>query len=256
MDSLNTILKMPERSLVNKKITKAFFKRNFDLTGSEMALLDDFSIVKAIDWLASVNPANSNVNFYKDEAYLFEEVQIIGVQTSVNDFERNQQRISDLIQKFIPYPILLCIWSENAFVLSTSDKKINQNDNSRRTIEKKYNTEQISITESTERQKAFLKGLAFAELDKTNLRTYYESYTQRIIALQTSELSGVYEPRSLYRTKSDLQRLEQIESLQNEIQLLQNQAKQETQLNQRVALNTQIQSKRKEIEQLKALITA
>ncbi len=57
------------------------------------------------------------------------------------------------------------------------------------------------------------------------------------------------------RTKTDVDRLEQIETLQKEITLLQNQAKKETQLKQRIKLNTEIQSRRKTIEQLKALIT-
>src|SRR5687768_2098149 len=101
MDALNTILEIPERCLVNKKITKAFFKRNFDLTSTEKALLDDFNAIAAIDWLASVSPASSNINPYKDQHYLFEEVQVITVYTSETDFERNRQRIEDLIQKYI-----------------------------------------------------------------------------------------------------------------------------------------------------------
>jgi Domain of unknown function (DUF4391) len=256
MDSLNIILQIPERSLVNKKITKSFFKRNFELSSSEKALLDDFNILTAIDWLASVSPDNSNINRFHDEHYFFEEVQIISVQTSELDFERNHHRIADLVQKYIPYPILLCIWHSHAFVLNTCDKKINQNDSSRRTIEKKHSTEIIGKSEYTVRQQAFLNSLGFPELDKTNLKTYYDSYTQRMIALQAAELSGVFTPRTRDRTQSDMEKLEKIETLQNEIQLLQNQAKKESQLNQRVALNKEIHEKRKQTEQLKALITA
>lgn len=256
MEALNTILQIPERCLVNKKITKAFFKRNFDLTSSEKALLDDFNAISAIDWLASVSPANSNINPYKDEQYLFEEVQVIMVHTSGDDFERVHHRIVDLIQKYIPYPILLCILNGRLFVLNACEKKINQNDSSRRTIEKKYSTEPIDQKETTERQHSFLNSLAFSELDKTNLKTFYDSYIQRMIALQAAGLSGVFTPRTKDRTQSDMEKLEKIDTLQKEIQVLQNQAKKESQLNQRIALNTQIQEKRKLIEQLKALITA
>jgi hypothetical protein len=256
MDALNTILQIPERCLVNKKITKAFFKRNFDLTSTEKTLLDDANAISGIDWLASVSPSNSNINPYKDEQYLFEEVQIIVVHTSGSDFEINHQRIADLIQKYIPYPILLCIRKDGTFVLNACDKKINQNDSNRRILEKKYITESIDKQETTECQQSFLSSLIFSELDKTNLKTYYDSYIQRMIALQAAELSGVFTPRTKARTQSDMEKLEKIEALQKEIQLLQNQAKKESQLNQRILLNTEIQNKRKLIEQLKALITA
>jgi hypothetical protein len=256
MDALNTILQIPERSLVNKKITKAFFKRNFDLTSTEKALLDDSNAISGIDWLASVSPSNSNINPYKDEQYLFEEVQIIVVHTSGSDFERNHQRIADLIQKNIPYPILLCIRQDGVLVLNVCDKKVNQNDSNRRIVEKKYTSESIDLQDATERQRSFLNSIAFSELDKTNLKTYYDSYIQRMIALQAAEVSGVFTPRTKERAQSDIKKLEKIETLQKEIQVLQNEAKRESQLNQRILLNTEIQNRRKLIEQLKALITA
>jgi hypothetical protein len=255
MEALNTILQIPERCLVNRKITKAFFKRNFDLTSSEKALLDDFNSISAIDWLASVSPANSNINSYKDEQYLFEEIQIIIAHTSGGDFG-NYQRIADLIQKYIPYPILLSIQYDGIFVLNACDKKVNQNDSSRRIVEKKYSTEVINLQEITERQESFLNSLAFSELDKTNLKTYYDSYIQKIIALQAADVIGSFVQRSLSRSVEDLLYINQIEALTKEIEVLQNKTKKETQLAVRVQINTEIQQKRKVIEQLKQLLTA
>lgn len=256
MDGLNNILKIPERSLVNKKITKAFFKRNFDLTITEKALLDDFPIISSIEWLASISPANSNINAYKDEHSIFEEIQVIVVHTSDVEFERNQQRITDLVQKYIPYQVLLCIMSSQLLVINACDKKINQNDSSRRTVEKKYSSEAIQLHHPTEQHQGFLQSLAFEELDKTNLKTCYESYIQRLIALQASAIIGAFVPRTQSRTQLDMQRLEQIEALSKDIETLQSKAQKETQLAARVQLNTEIQQKRITIEQLKNLLTA
>ncbi len=207
-----------------------------------------------MDWLASVSPANANITRYQDGQYLFEEVEIISVQSTGNDFDRNHPKIAELVQKYIPYPVVLCIYHDNGFVLNTCDKKINQNDSSKRTIEKRYIAGIINRAEPTEQQQAFLNSLAFPELDKTNLKTYYEAYSQRIIALQSASFSGLYTPRAQSRTQSDMDKLEKIEALNKEILILQNQAKKETQLSQRVELNTQIQQKRKQVEALKEFI--
>ncbi|MCO5948084.1 DUF4391 domain-containing protein [Mucilaginibacter flavidus] len=254
MDVINRILQLPERCLLNKKITKAFFKRNFDLTSAERSLLDDYNVIEAINWVATISPANSNIIAWKDEQYIYEEVQVITVQTTVDDFVRNKQKIAELIQKYIPYPIILCIYNDQAFVFNTFDKKINQNDSSRRTIDKRYFSEDISQSTPTKNQQDFLNSINFTNLDKTNLQTYYNAYTQRIISLQVASLSGVYIPRTHNRTQEDLKRLERIEELKKEIISLQNRAKKETQLNQRVQLNVAINDKRKEIERLTALI--
>lgn len=256
MDALNTILQIPERSLVNKKITKAFFKRNFDLTITEKALLDDAAIFQSIEWLACISPSNSNINAYKDEHSIFEEVQIIAVHTSDVDFEKNQQRITDLVQKYIPYPILLCIISSQLIVINACDKKINQNDSAKRAVEKKYSSDAIQLHHPTEQHKGFLQSLAFDELDKTSLKTCYESYIRQIIALQAATVTGVFTVGTRESTQRRVELLEKIDSLQKEIQLLQNQAINESQLNKRVVLNTRLQEKRKEAAQLIALITA
>ena len=248
MDALNTILQIPERCMVHKKITKAFFKRNFDLTTGEKSLLDDANAVIAIDWMASISPTSANIPFYKDGETIFEEIEIISVKTAETDFEKNHLKIAELIQKYIPYSILLYIKNEKSFVLNACDKKINQNDNAKRTIEKRYFSEIINQTSRTAQQVAFLQSLVFSGLDKTNLKTLYGSYIARIIALQAAQINGIFIPRTKSRSQSDMDNLEKIELLNKEIVLLQSQIKNESQLNQRVDLNLRIQQKRKLIE--------
>jgi len=241
--------------LVNKKITKAFFKRNFDLTAGEKKLLDDFSQLSQVDWLASVKPMNSNISEFTYEQSVFEEIVIISALTNDNDFDKNKQRIAELIQKYIPYHILLCIYNSTTFVLNTCDKRINQNDASKRTIERFYFTENINISVPTAKQKQFLKSLAFSELDKQNLKTFFDSYTSRLIALKASDFTGSFTIRTHDRSKQDVQYLEKITLLKSEIVTLQYQAKNETQLNIQVQLNAAIHDKRKEIKVLENLIT-
>ena len=255
-ERINDILQIPERCLLGRKLPKTFFKRNFDLTATEKKLLDDHGTVTAIDWLAVVSPANANISKFEAGQYLYEEVQVMCVQTSANDFDKNAPKIAELVQKYIPYPIVLCVYHDLGFVLNTCDKRINQNDNTRRTIEQRYFSEVIDVGNIVGTQGIFMDNLAFGKLDKTNLKTYYDAYSQAIIALQASIHSGTYTPRSKDRSDADLQTLQKMQTLQNEIVTLQSLAKKETQLNQQVAINIQVQEKRKEIQQLKTLITA
>lgn len=250
----NTILQLPERCVLNKKITKAFFKRNFELTTKEKALLDDVNMITSIEWVASLSPATSNINLYKDDDFLYEEVQVITIKSEATNFDKSYFKIIDLIQKYIPYPILAILYTDSQFIMNTCDKKINRNDSSLRTIDKSYHTEIIRLAEPTEAQQSFLNSLRFAALDKTNLKTFYDSYTQRIAALQMAAIKGSFTPRTQSRTAIDVENLERIATLEKEIAALQNLAKKETQLNQRIELNRRLQRKRIEIEQLKELI--
>ena len=250
------ILQLPPRCILDRKLPKTFFKRNFELTTSEQKVLDDPSIVAGIHWLASISPFNANITRFEDGQYLYEEVQIMAVQTATTDFEKNVPKIAGLVQKYIPYQILLWVYHNDEVVINTAEKRINQNDNTLRTIELQHFTLAISLNGSNKEQQDFLSSIAFAQLDKTNLKTYYNGYTQRIVSLKAASFSGIYTPRNRERTDKDLLAIQRIETLQAEITTLQNLAKKETQLSQQVAINLQVQEKRKQIQQLKTLITA
>lgn len=255
MNNINDILKIPDRCLLNKKVTKAFFKRNFDLTSADKSLLEDAHILMTIDWVASVSPSTANINAYTDDQNSFEEVQVIAVLTGDPNFDKNKQKIAELIQKYIPYPILLIISNGEKFVVNSCNKRINQNDQTKRTVDKRFFTEDIPVNDPTSEQKQFLDSIGFSGLDKTNLKTFYDSYTQRIIALHTAKLAGIFTPRTQSRTIEDMQHLERIDTLQSEISMMEKQVRKETQMSQKVLLNTQINQKRKEIEHIKTLIT-
>jgi len=251
---LTEILQLPESCIVNTKLTKAFFKRNFELTTIERKLLEDSSVFITMDLLASIKTANCNIQSFSNEQMQFVEILVIAVQTSEPDFDKNKQKIAELIQKYIPYPILLCIYSETQFLMNTCDKRINRNETNKRTVEKSYFTENIIRHTKEDRQKEFLNSLSFAELDKQNLKTVFDSYTSSMIALQAAQLTGNFTVRLYELSRQNILNLEKRALLESEIINLQNQAKKETQLNTQVLLNNAIQERRKEIKQLENTI--
>lgn len=251
---LNQIIKtlqLPESCLVNKKITKAFFKRNFELNSIERALLDDFSVVVAMEWIASISPLNANISPYLDQETTFEEIQVIAVQTTDDNFDKNKAKIADLINKYIPYHILLVVFDNTKSYWTCCLKRINVIDNNKRISDKRFIADNIDVINPSDKHTEFINNIAFGGLDKTNLKTLYESYIQQIVALQTADIIGEYKPRTNERTKQDVANLEKLDALNKEIVVLQNQAKKEVQLNIRVEINTQIQQKRKQVEQIK-----
>lgn len=254
LNNITNFLKLPESCIVSTKLTKAFFKRNFELTLSERKLLDDFSVVITLDIIASIKTNNSNLPAFSDEQMQYLEILVIAVETSNDEFDKNKINIAELVQKYIPYPILLCVYAENEFILNTCDKRINKNDVNKRTIENSYYTENIEVDTASEKQITFLRSLSFTGLDKQNLKTFYDSYTSRIIALQAAELTGIFTVRKNERSKQDVQHLENIARLNAEILTLQNQAAKETQISIQVRLNSEIHSKRKEIITLTNLL--
>lgn len=243
-------LHLPSKCLVNQKLPKAFFKRNFDLILSEKKLLADFSIIRAMEVLALINPETANITFYNDDTLSYEEIIILAVQTTSDQFESQKNKIIDLIHKYIPNPILLVIYDEKRMVVSVAEKRINSNDLTKRVIEKTYVTENIIYLTTTKAQDLFLSHLAFDKANKLDLRHYYNHFIQSIIGLQTAQINGTFVARSLNQSKENIVLLEQIERLKQQTTTLENTAKKETQIAEMVKWNAKIQQNRNQIKQL------
>lgn len=256
MQKLLDILNLPTDCLANQSLTKAFFKRNFDLLTPDNRLLDDPEMIVKMDIVATIKPENANIAPFNSHLATYEEILVLTIQTTPDNLAKQNQTIAHFIQKFIPYHLLLCMFTDDEFVLNTCDKHINQNDKNKRTLSKAYYTEHLRFSGPTKEQEAFMKSLNFNQLDKTNLKTLYDDYTCRMIALQTTQITGHFTVQRPERSKKEVECLERIEQLKAEIITLQNQAKKETQLNRQVELNTSVQTKRKEITYLTQQITA
>jgi hypothetical protein len=247
--SYNSIFNIPERSILDKKLTKAFFLKNFDLSAVEKKLLNNS--IQSMDWLASIKPTIANIATVVNSNYAYEEIQIFVCTVGDNQLNELADKCIVLMQKYIPYQMLVIIEDATHFVINASDKRINLNDISKRTIESYSTTKTLSKLHKNEITSSFFGALDFSKLDKTNMETVYKSYIQAIVQFQTASITGSFNKRSHSRTEEDMMLLANIETIEKEIVRLSNQIKKETQLNNRVYLNIEIQNQRKEIENIK-----
>ncbi len=245
---LHKTLNLPPTCLINQKLPKTFFKRNFDLTLSERKLLDDFSIIQQMEIVASINIETANISAYKDETVTYEEINIIAIQTTNEQFERQKNKIVELVQKYIPNPLILMIYDNQQMILNIAEKRINSNDTTKRVIEKLYTTTNITLPFDRTKHQDFIQSLGFEKANKLNLKNYYQHFIQCFIGLQTAQINGTFVARPYQRSKEDALILEEIEVLKETIFTLENQAKKETQVVEMVQLNTKIQELRKQIE--------
>lgn len=245
----NDILNIPMRSLINKRITKAFFLKNFGLTAVEKKLLN--KSIDSMEWMASIKPSNANIVKVKNDGYNYEEVQIMICTLRNGLLTANLDKCIVLFQKHIPYHILLIVEDENEFVINTCDKRINKADNSKRTIEQYFSTNTLSKLYKNEVITAFFNSLNFTNIDKTNMETTYVSYIKAIIQYKAASIVGKYVKRTKERSQEDMDNLIAIEKLEQEISNLAIQIRKESQLNNQVELNIVLQGKRQQILDIK-----
>lgn len=250
MTNYNTVFQIPERAVINRKLTKVFFTKNFDLLAGEKKFLKN-DITEML-WLANIKPTNSNIPAWVDKTYCYDELQVMICTIKNKDIEKTSQSCAELFQKYIPYPLVLLTQNETHFTISTCDKRINQVDKNKRTVGNYYHSSILSQLYKKEVETAFLEQIAFKYLDKTNLKTTYNNYTQAIINLKTAQLTGTYTLRSHARSQEDVAVLDEIDRVEQECQSLRSQIKKESRFNEKVPLNMALQQKREKIKTLQA----
>lgn len=249
-EQILTHLQLPPQCLVSEKLTKAFFKRNFELTRSERQLLDDAEAITGMDWLATLAPATINVPAYHEGNLLIEEIQIIALHTSHAKWTSLTTRLIELLQKHIPYHLLTFITHADGWIINTTEKFVNQNDNQLRVLGRMLTTPLLPWQATDSLQLAFTNSLGFGGKDTTHLLSLYQSYSQAIIGLLAAGYSGQFACRPAFRTATDMALLDQMATISRNIALWEKEARQESQLNRRVLLNTQIQQARQQLNNL------
>jgi len=249
----NDILNIPERNLKGQKLTKVFFTNNYALSAAEKKLLNN--VISSMEIFAHIKPEISNIKAVVNQTDSYENIFII-VCTLKNVMTTDgATKCINLIQKYLPQQALLIIEDESNFVVNAAEKRINQNDKSKLTVERYFTTSILSKLYKNDLAASFYKALDFSNLDKTNLELLYKSYIQAIVQYQAASITGTFQKRSNARTAQDMEHLEQIEQLESDIVSLTNQIKKESQLNEKVQLNIEIQKKRQEIQSLKNTLT-
>lgn len=250
----NNILKIPERCVLDKRLTKAFFLKNFELSSAEKKLVNNG--ITSMSWLASIKPATANIPAVVNSDYKYEEIQIMICALEDNSLEFLSEKCFSLFQKYIPYQMLIIVEDINNFKINVCDKRINRNDVTKRTIERNFNTEMLSKLYKNDLSDSLFKALDFGALDKTNLELLYKSYIQAVVQFQAASITGKYIKRSNAHTAEDMLNLEKIENLERDIISLKSQIKKESQLNKKIQLNILIKKNRDRIDHLKQLLTA
>jgi hypothetical protein len=241
------ILRLPERCILQKRLTKAFFLKHFSLTAGEKKLLNEG--IEHMDWLASIKAAL--VPAFVTETHSYEEVQVFAIELRNSRVDRSGAKVAELVQKYVPYPLLLIVYDAENYLVNTCTKRINQNDATKRTIEASVTSPILSLLYADASAKAFHEGLRFENLDKSDLRTLYGSYVQAVVQCRAAALTGHFRKRPYMRSEEDLATLQRIDALEAEIRALQAKVSKDQPLRERVAANMDIQRRRDAIAHLR-----
>ncbi|WP_339259836.1 DUF4391 domain-containing protein [Lysinibacillus sp. FSL K6-3209] len=190
------------------------------LTTAQKKIISEQIVSRGIRILATIQTNNTNIKVFESETERYDSIVFLAV--NVKELKKLAQ-IFKVFMSILPNPLVILFFDETRtkWVFATHEKK-KDGLLASKTL---YEVQEIVTLQQVEEQ------LNFENLNKTNLKTFYESWLERLLQIELHSRYNIYSPVSLQNNL-----LEKLVVMEAQIDDYVKQAKKETQLNKRIEL--------------------
>jgi hypothetical protein len=237
-----------ESCALHKRIFKKHFYENGKLNAADKKAFSED--ITNIEWRYTLKPSTINIPRFEDDQYEYLEIAIL--QINLNSRKR-VGRIAQVVQRTIPYPLIIIFECNDHIALDLAEKRINWADSNKIVTETFYDTSWIDLGAPKPWQQEFLKDFCIKNFSYRDLYAFYQSALKRLIALNCAELSERYalESRKGLLAEDRARNLKEVEKLLQEQDEIRNKLKREKNMGTKVQLNTQMKRVNDRIEEIK-----
>jgi len=230
-------LDLPPGARVDARVPKKMLVEQGAPTSTDKRAIQDG--VDELHWLAALKPNTVAIPAFTDEAHDYSEIAVIA---AIFRADARATRLTELIHRAIPYPVLLLTAGSGGISVSVAPKRAAQNEGGKIVVERVVAVGELDPLAPQDLDRAFVASLALKSQPSRDLSTVFNGWLARIEALAAARLSGAYSPsddgHAVERRRAAL---EAYGALARDIAGLRAKAAREKQLNRRVDLNIEIQ---------------
>lgn len=228
-------LEIPDSCRLDKPVFKKLFLDHVDLDVTDKKALSED--VERIRWRYALKPETINLAAYVDSQREYLEVAILTVE--LVDVKR-VDRLSSLIHRAIPYPLIIVFEFDGRLSFSVAEKRINQADKTKLVLEDRWLTAWIDATSPSPQHEAFLASIGLSRLPSSNFYALYQAFVSQVIAFVASERTGKFNAVTVEVARYHAETLQKISMLEREIAETRTKLRKETQMSGKIELNSKI----------------
>lgn len=235
---------LPSGIRLDQRVPKKLLLEQGAPTAADKRAIQDG--IEELIWVAALKPGNIGVRAYKDDQRDYREIHLL---TAALRPKSRTSRLTELIHRAIPYPLVLVTEQGRPRALSLVHKRRSQSTNEVVVLDGKLQI--CTLNGESPHEAALMASLALAAQPRLNLYALYQRWLDCLAAFAAASITGHFQ-----RTATPEQAvarenaLEEYARLQLEWQSLRAQAAKEKQLNRRAELNLQVQRLDQKISQL------
>ena len=244
-------LALPANAKVEQRIPKKLLVEQGAPTAADKRQIQDG--IEELQWVAALKPTNIAVPAYRDAEREYLEVAVL---TAVFRQNAKVARLTELIHRAVPYPVLLVSsfhdGGAESITLSAAHKRFAQNEAGKFVVDEILTTAPITFSMAVDAVMpaatlAFLGSLTLSRLPTRDLFHFYQGWLDGIVGFAAASVTGSFAlPKSPEQTHRMQESVAMHSQIIGELSALRTQAGKEKQMNRLVELNSKI--KRLEIQ--------
>ena len=238
-------LALPANAKVEQRIPKKLLVEQGAPTAADKRQIQD--AIEELQWIAALKPTNIAVPAYRDAEREYLEVAVL---TAVFRQNAKAARLTELIHRAVPYPVLLVTsfndGAGDGIAVSAAHKRFAQNEAGKFVVDEILTTAPMTFAMALDAVPpapivAFLGSLALSRLPTHDLFHFYQGWMDAIVGLAAASITGSFAlPESPEQTHRMRESVAMHSQIIYELSALRTQAAKEKQMNRLVELNTKI----------------
>jgi len=239
VDLILDALALPPESRISQRVPKKLLAEQGGKTAADRRQIQDS--IEELMWLAALKPIHIGVPAFRDQIREYLEIAVLIVQfrDSAND-----TRLTELIHRAIPYPLLLIAENSGRLTISLAHKRWSQAESTKTVIESVESV--LLMNEFSAETEWFRQAVPLSRQPSRNLFTLYQGWIETVEALNAARITGRYSKSSSEEVAAARRMaLAEYTRIEREITSLRAQAEREKQVHRLADINLEIHRLRK-----------
>ena len=248
-DSLITALGLPTRCRVDQRVPKKMLIEHGAPTAPDKRLLNDH--IESVQWLAALKPHTVGVPIWRGNEREYLEIAVLSVTLRPSVPPASVARLTELLHRAVPYPVLLLLDAPHGLTLSAAHKRWAHNEEGKVVLD--GDVLAAALTGAAPGVHSdFLHAIALQRQPQAHLLALYEGWMACLLALQVAHHTGQFLCQNGLQPLPDKRKqLQKYEQLLADAARLRSQAGKAKQMAQQVELNLELQRLQVELQKTK-----
>ena len=185
-------LALPDGALVDRRVPKVLLIENGAPTAADKRRIREG--VEEVRWLAALKPMTVGVAEHRDSDREYLEIAVLKLTLRTG---ARAERLTELVHRAVPYPVLLIAWQGDAPELSLAHKRWSQGVAGKTVLAGSAVSVRLGNGCADELNQGFYEALAISRQPRTTLYALYQGWMYTVQALRAARVTGNFViPRS------------------------------------------------------------